>query len=103
MLWVPMLGVGLAWGSILSIPYTLLVDKLPAQKMGVYMGIFNFFIVIPQIVNGVIGGYIVKNMFDQYAINYVMFGGILFILAALFTLRIKEPLWNEVLQNAEKS
>lgn len=97
-LWIPMIGVGLAWGSILSIPYTLLVDKLPPQKMGVYMGIFNFFIVIPQIVNGIIGGYIVKEFFNQYAINYVMLGGVFFLVAALATLRVKEPLWNENLE-----
>jgi maltose/moltooligosaccharide transporter len=94
-LWIPMIGVGLAWGSILSIPYTLLVDKLPAHKMGVYMGIFNFFIVIPQIVNGVIGGWIVNSVFNKYAMGYVMLGGCFFILAALLTLRIQEPLFNE--------
>ncbi len=95
MLWIPMIGVGLAWGSILSIPYALLVDKLPPQKMGVYMGLFNFFIVAPQLVNGVIGGFIVKHVFNQYAINYVMIGGLFFILAAIATLRIQEPMWNE--------
>ena len=95
MLIIPMIGVGFAWGSILSIPYTLLADKLPAAKMGVFMGIFNFFIVIPQIINGVIGGKIVQNVFNNYAINYVMLGGVFFLLAALATLRIKEPLFNE--------
>ncbi len=95
LLWIPMIGVGLAWGSILSIPYTLLVDKLPKHKMGVYMGIFNFFIVIPQIINGIIGGPIVKNIFGNYPIQYVMLGGAFFIIAALLTLRIKEPLWGE--------
>jgi len=95
LLWIPMIGVGLAWGSILSIPYTLLVDKIPKHKMGVYMGIFNFFIVIPQIINGVIGGPIVKNIFGNYPIQYVMLGGVFFIIAALLTLRIKEPLFGE--------
>jgi len=95
MLIIPMIGVGFAWGSILSIPYTLLADKLPAAKMGVFMGIFNFFIVIPQIINGIIGGKIVQNVFNNYAINYVMLGGVFFLLAALATLRIKEPLFNE--------
>jgi maltose/moltooligosaccharide transporter len=95
LLWIPMIGVGLAWGSILSIPYTLLVDKIPTQKMGVYMGIFNFFIVIPQIINGLIGGIIVRDYCNNYPIKYVMIGGIFFLLAAAFTFRIKEPLFNE--------
>lgn len=95
LLWIPMLGVGLAWGSILSIPYSLLVDKLPSHKMGVYMGIFNFFIVIPQIINGIVGGMIVKSAFNNYAISYVMLGGVFFIIAAILTLRVKEPLFNE--------
>jgi len=90
-----MIGVGLAWASILTMPYALLIDSLPPAKMGVYMGIFNFFIVIPQIINAVIGGPIVHAFFNDYAINYLAFGGVLFILAAILTLRIKEPLFNE--------
>ncbi|MGB0851560.1 MAG: hypothetical protein ACPGTP_09940, partial [Bacteroidia bacterium] len=92
---IPMIGVGLAWGSILSIPYTLLAEKLPAAKMGVYMGIFNFFIVVPQILSGIVGGPIVKNVFNSYAINYVMVGGVFFLIAAALTLKVQEPLWNE--------
>lgn len=93
-LWVSMIGVGFAWASILAMPYALLIDSLPTNKMGVYMGIFNFFIVIPQIVNGFIGGPIVQAFFDNYAIYYLVFGGVLFIIAALFTLRIREPLFS---------
>lgn len=100
-LWISMIGVGLAWGSILSMPYALLVDKLPASKMGVYMGIFNMFIVLPQILSGIISGPLVKSLFDSYAMNYVaIVGGGLFILAALATLRVEEPLWNEALENS---
>jgi len=90
-----MVGVGMAWASILTMPYALLIDSLPASKMGVYMGIFNFFIVIPQIINAVIGGPIVHSFFGDYAIYYLAFGGVLFLLAAIFTLRIKEPLFGE--------
>jgi maltose/moltooligosaccharide transporter len=90
-----MVGIGFAWASILSMPYALLIDSLPPAKMGVYMGIFNFFIVIPQIINALIGGPIVHALFDDYAINYLAFGGVLFIVAALLTLRIKEPLFGE--------
>lgn len=90
-----MVGVGFAWASILSMPYALLIDSLPVTKMGVYMGIFNFFIVIPQIVNALFGGPIIRAFFDDYAIYYLVFGGVLFILAGLLTLRIREPLFHE--------
>lgn len=90
-----MVGIGFAWASILAMPYALLIDKLPLAKMGVYMGIFNLFIVIPQIINGIIGGPIVAYFFESQAILYVVFGGVLFLLAAIFTLRIREPLFNE--------
>lgn len=90
-----MVGIGFAWASILSMPYALLIDSLPIHKMGIYMGIFNFFIVIPQIINGIVGGPIIKAFLNDYAIYYLAFGGIFFILAALLTLRIKEPLFGE--------
>jgi maltose/moltooligosaccharide transporter len=90
-----MVGVGFAWASILSMPYALLIDSLPPAKMGVYMGIFNFFIVIPQIINALIGGPIVHAFFDDYAVYYLAFGGVLFLVAALLTFRIKEPLFGE--------
>ncbi len=93
-----MVGIGFAWASILTMPYALLIDKLPLSKMGVYMGIFNFFIVIPQIINALIGGPIVHAFFDDYAIYYLAFGGVLFLLAALFTFRIQEPLFGEAEQ-----
>lgn len=98
---ISMVGIGFAWASILTMPYALLIDSLPATKMGVYMGIFNFFIVIPQIVNALIGGPIVHAFFEDYAIYYLAFGGVLFILAALFTLRIKEPLFGEAQKIAQ--
>src|SRR3546814_2972098 len=58
-----MVGVGFAWASILSLPYALLSDSLPAEKMGVYMGIFNFFIVIPQLVAASVLGFVLKLLF----------------------------------------
>jgi maltose/moltooligosaccharide transporter len=93
MLILSMVGIGIAWASILTVPYALLVDAIPAEKMGIYMGIFNFFIVFPQIVNALIGGWIIHSFFADYSIYYLVFGGVLFILAALFTLRIEEPLF----------
>lgn len=63
-----MIGVGLAWASILAMPYVILSGSIPAGKLGIYMGIFNFFITLPQIVNGIFGGFIVKHfiMDNQY-------------------------------------
>jgi maltose/moltooligosaccharide transporter len=79
-----MIGVGIAWGSILAMPYAILGGSLPAHKMGVYMGIFNLFITIPQILNAIVGGLFVKYLFGGLAIYSLMLGGVCFIIAALF-------------------
>lgn len=94
-LWISMLGVGFAWASILAMPYALLVDSLPVHKMGIYMGIFNFFIVIPQILNSLFSGWVVDKIFNNYAIYMLVIGGASLLLAALLTLRVKEPLFGE--------
>ncbi|MEP0367299.1 MAG: MFS transporter [Cyclobacteriaceae bacterium] len=78
-----MVCVGFAWASILSMPYAILAGAIPARKMGIYMGIFNFFIVIPQIVNGVIGGSLIKRVFDSHAIYALLIAGISFLIAAI--------------------
>ena len=84
---VSMLGVGLAWASILSMPYAILAGALPPHKMGVYMGIFNFFIVIPQITAASILGLITKNLFGGDAIFAIVIGGIsMFVAAGLVTI-----------------
>ena len=85
-----MAGVGLAWSSILSMPYSMLTAALPSNKMGVYMGIFNFFIVIPQILAATMLGFFTKHMFNGNAIYTLVLGGALMIVAAILTLRIKE-------------
>lgn len=89
LLLLPMIGIGMAWGSILSMPYAILAATLPAKKMGVYMGIFNFFITFPQIVNGLFGGYLVKYAFDGQAIYALVIAGVFMFLAAVAALRIK--------------
>ena len=86
MLWISMVGLGFAWASILAMPYAMLIDAIPQRKMGVYMGIFNFFIVVPQIINGILGGPIVSNVFGKMAIDYVVVGGACMLLGALITL-----------------
>lgn len=90
MLKFSMIGVGIAWASILAMPYALLAKHIPASKMGVYMGIFNFFITIPQIVSGVIGGPIVKHLFGSQAIFALLMAGVFMVLAAISVVRIKE-------------
>ena len=86
---IPMIGVGFAWASILAIPYALLSNVLPAKKMGIYMGIFNYFIVLPQILAASILGFLITRFFNNEPIYALVIGGISMLLAALLTLRIK--------------
>lgn len=90
LLLISMAGVGLAWCSILAMPYSLLTQSLPAKKMGVYMGIFNFFIVIPQILAATLLGLFTKYLFNGQAIYTIVLGGCSMIIAALFSLRIQD-------------
>ncbi|HNP31884.1 MAG TPA: MFS transporter [Flavobacterium sp.] len=83
-----MVGVGIAWASILSIPYAMLSGALPSSKMGYYMGVFNFFIVIPQIVAGTILGFLVNTFFNNEPIYALIIGGLSMILAGLLTLTV---------------
>ncbi len=84
------LGIGLAWASILAMPYAILTGSLPSNKMGVYMGIFNFFIVIPQITAAAILGFFVKNLFGDQAIYALLLGGVSFILAAILVMKVDD-------------
>jgi maltose/moltooligosaccharide transporter len=90
MLWVPMIGVGIAWASILSIPYAMLSGSLPAEKMGYYMGVFNFFIVIPQIIAATILGFLLNNVLGGQSIYILVVGGCSMILAGLLSLRVND-------------
>lgn len=87
---VSMLGVGFAWASILSMPYAILTGSLPAHKMGTYMGIFNFFIVIPQILAASILGFFVSNLFGGEAIYALLLGGASMIVAAVTVLFVDD-------------
>ena len=86
-----MLGVGFGWASILSLPYTLLADNLPAEKMGIYMGIFNFFVVIPQLLAASVLGVLLQAFFHDHAVFGLALGGVSLALAGLCTLRVAEP------------
>lgn len=85
-----MIGIGIAWASILAMPYAILSDSLPAEKMGTYMGIFNFFITIPQITNGIIHGWIVRHVYQGHAVFALLTGGIFLFFAAAAVSVIKE-------------
>jgi maltose/moltooligosaccharide transporter len=87
---ISMVGVGIAWASILSIPYAMLSTSIPQQKMGYYMGIFNFFIVIPQIVAASILGFILTRVFEGSAIYALLIGGASMILAGLLSLLVND-------------
>ena len=87
---VPMVCIGIAWSSILSMPYAMLSNALPAEKMGFYMGVFNFFIVIPQICVNLFFGLFMKHALGGSAIAAVGIGGLSLLIAAAFTLRVKE-------------
>jgi maltose/moltooligosaccharide transporter len=85
-----MVGVGIAWASILAMPYAILAGSIPARKMGVYMGIFNFFIVLPQILNALIGGPMVKYLYNDQPIFALVVSGVSFIIAALLVNRVTD-------------
>ena len=89
-LFIPMMGVGIAWAAILAMPYTILAGALPANKTGIYLGIFNFTIAAPQIVSGIFTGWILSSVFDNQAINIIMLAGISMVLGAISVYFIKE-------------
>lgn len=89
-LFLSMFGIGIAWASILAMPYAILAGSIPAKKMGVYMGIFNFFIVIPQIINAIIGGPIVKYFYGGNPIYALLISGISLLIAAILVIRVKD-------------
>ncbi len=90
LLLISMIGVGIAWASILSMPYAMLSSILPSHQMGYYMGVFNFFIVIPQIVAAGILGFMLKTFFDNVSIYALIVGGVSMFLAAALCLIVQD-------------
>ena len=88
--YLSMVGVGIAWASILSVPYAMLAGSLPPAKMGYYMGVFNFFIVIPQLVAAALLGVLVGRLFNSEPIYALVIGGCSMILAGLFSLLVED-------------
>ena len=86
----PMIGVGIAWASILTMPYAILAGALPAKRMGYFMGLFNFFVVIPQIVSGLVLGWVTTQFFAGHTVKTLMLGGACMILAGILTLFVTD-------------
>jgi maltose/moltooligosaccharide transporter len=87
---IPMVGIGLAWGSALAIPYAILSSSIPPAKTGVYMGIFNFTITIPQILNGIIGGLLVKHVFHNDPIYALVMAGVFLFISAATVFQVQD-------------
>jgi maltose/moltooligosaccharide transporter len=83
MLYISMGLVGIAWASILSMPYSMLAGFIPEQKMGIYMGIFNFFIVLPEIIASLFFGKIMENYLNNDRLMAVLIGGVLLVIAGI--------------------
>ncbi len=90
LLLLSMTGVGIAWASILAMPYAILAGSLPANKTGIYMGIFNFFIVIPEIVASLGFGYVMNHWLGNDRLLAVVAGGVFLIVAALLMQRVQD-------------
>ncbi len=93
---IPMIGIGIAWAAILAMPYAMLAGALPANKTGVYMGIFNFTVAAPQIVSGLTAGWILSSVFDNDAKYIIVVAGISMLLGAISVYFVKEPKSSEV-------
>jgi maltose/moltooligosaccharide transporter len=92
----PMAGIGIAWAAILAKPYAILAGSLPVKQTGVYMGIFNFTIAAPQIISGVLTGWVLTTFFNNEAIYMIVLAGIAMFLAAISVSFVKEQKKEEV-------
>ncbi|HEX8485919.1 MFS transporter [Sphingomonas sp.] len=91
MLLVSEIGIGIAWASILAMPYAILASSLPQRKLGIYMGLFNVFVVVPQLLVATVMGSIMRAFFPREPIWTMAFAAGVMALAALAMLRVKEP------------
>jgi maltose/moltooligosaccharide transporter len=90
MLLFPMIGIGLAWASTLTMPYAILSGALPPNKMGFYMGVFNFFIVIPQILAAAILGFFIRTVFHNESIYALVIGGVSMVMGGVLCVIIND-------------
>ncbi len=89
---IPMIGIGIAWGSILAMPYAMLANSIPPKQMGMFMGLFNMSITIPQIVNGIFGGLILQYVFNDKPMYSLLMAGVFMILGAGATFFVQDKL-----------
>lgn len=85
---MPMIAIGIAWASTLTMPYAILAGALPPAKMGFYMGVFNFFIVIPQLVASFVMGFVIKDIFHEQAIYALVIGGVCMAIGGIMNLMV---------------
>lgn len=90
LLWIPQIGIGIAWASIVSMPYAILAGCVPQEKMGIYMGVFNIFIVVPQLLASTLLGFLITNLFGGEPIYAAAIAAISFVLAAAATLFVTD-------------
>ena len=90
LLLLPMIAVGLAWASTLTMPYAILAGALPPAKMGFYMGVFNFFIVIPQLIASFVMGYLIRDVFHEQAIYALVIGGVSMVIGGILNVIVKD-------------
>ena len=100
LLFIPMIGVGIAWASILAMPYAILGGSIPPAKMGIYMGIFNLFITIPQILNALIGGPMIKYLYNDKAIFALVTAGIVMCIGS-YMVRFVEDRDDQIVNAAQ--
>lgn len=85
-LFLSMIGVGIAWASFNSLPFAMVAGSMPKEKMGLYMGIFNIAICLPQIIVGLFLGYLLNTHLHNNAVSIMVLAGIFFLIAAFFTI-----------------
>ena len=98
-----MVGVGLVWASVLAMPYVILVTSLPLERSGIYMGIFNFFVVLPQIFVSVGFGWVMNNILHNNRLLAVVIGGGFLMVAAFLMLRVQEAVSEKQTSNVQIS
>ncbi|HEX3599035.1 MAG TPA: hypothetical protein VHU84_02770, partial [Lacipirellulaceae bacterium] len=91
LLLLTMVGVGIAWASTLAMPYSVLAGSLPEKKIGIYMGIFNFFIVTPEIIASLFFGWVMNHLLNNNRLTAVVAGGCFMLIAAVLMQRVADP------------
>jgi len=90
LLFAPMIGFGIAWASMMGVPYIMVVNSIPKERYGVYMGIVNMMIVVPMILQTISFGFIYEHLLGSNPNNVMAFAGVLLLLASFATMRIKQ-------------